>query len=81
MTADEIDEYVGLVKRDLDELRELSRAMFQRADKDRLILYKSITYHINHLMDDVKKLLNSLVEEAYKQENDEKESAKEDEEE
>ena len=81
MTADEISEYVELAMKSLDELTKLSRAMWQRADKDHLILYKSITYHINHLTDDVRKLLNSLVEEAEEQENDEKESGKEDDEE
>jgi len=72
MTADEISEYVELAKKNLDELTKLSRAMWQRADKDRLILYKSITYHINHLTDEVEKLLDAMVEEAEEQEEKER---------
>ncbi len=76
MIADEISEYVELAMKSLDELTKLSRAMWQRADKDGLILYKSITYHIDHLTDDVKKLLNAMVEEAEEQENDEEDDEK-----
>lgn len=69
MTADEIEEYVKLANENLDELEKLSRAMRQRAIEDKLMIYKSITYHIEHLTDEVKKLLNAMLEEANEQED------------
>ena len=61
MFFDELTEhYIKTIEDNLDEITRISKGLREQAKKDQLIFYESISYYLDHLVENIEKTIDEM---------------------